>query len=135
MASLSVSILLSFLSSGSVGMRSLRLEKAELTLWVLSLSLMLAMVLGFSESDEIFQTPASELCQFTCIVSVSVSLRSDVGAMFVTRLPHSDCSDTAGAGVSPLYLSPLVSLVLMSRHSPRPSTPRSVAQEKVAAHN
>ena len=82
-----------------------------------------------------FQTPASELCQFTCIVSVSVSLRSDVGAMFVTRLPHSDCSDTAGAGVSPLYLSPLVSLVLTSRHSPRPSTPRSVAQEKVAAHN
>ena len=45
---LRVSILLSFLSRGSVGMSSRRLEKAELTLWVRSLSLMLAMTRGFS---------------------------------------------------------------------------------------
>ena len=52
-ASLRVSILLSFLSRGSVGMRSRRLEKAELTLCVLSLSLMLAMILGFSETSQL----------------------------------------------------------------------------------
>ena len=30
--------------------------------------------------------------------------QSDVGAMFVTRLPHHDCSATAGGGAPPLAL-------------------------------
>ena len=71
---------------------------------------MLAMILGFSEISQLQIWPykVSEVI-FTWSVGLLVRVHTvpgAEGAMFVPRLPHPDCSDTAGSGVSLLTSAP-----------------------------